>query len=127
MQLKNDIIISAITLQCFYPASENCTIAIGKNGDFMKEYFNFKKNNETKKLVKLVVKWDQAIVKNSNAKNKKVQIKNFLELRKLPSYKTITKARERWYKEKLAKEPSTTRSGKRYNKNNNYKELQLKF
>ena len=128
--LKDDIMISALTLKCFQPDSKGCIEDIGKNGEFMKKYFTFKKGNKVDKIAKLVAKWDQAIVKNSNV-NSKFKIKNFLELRKLPSYKTITKARERWYNERLAEEPSTTRSGrkygvKRFSLEDDFK-LQLKF
>ena len=127
-KVVNDIVqVNKATKACFDPKSEKCQDAIGKNGDYMKNYFKYRKDNDTPMKDRWIKIWDKAIIKNNNAKSK-VKIKNIEELRKLPTYKIIKEARERWYNERLKEEPSTTRSGKVYGKGGKrYKELQLKF
>lgn len=125
--IKDTVQVNKATLACFDPKSEKCQDAIGKNGKYMNNYFKYRKEKDPPMIDRWIDIWDKAILIYNNAKSN-VTTKNIEEMRKLPSYKIIKEARERWYKERLKEEPSTTRSGKVYGKGGKrYKELQLKF
>lgn len=112
--VKDMFAISKVTLSCFAPGSDKCTAAIGKNGKYMENYFKWRLKGDKQMMSDWIDKWDKAILSNTNAKNKKVKINNIAELRKLSNYKTIKKARDRWYKamEKDVKSGMVLRSGK---------------